>query len=76
MKSHSPMLMGAVIFTANLGMQVMAEGNEQVDVYRAVAIAILAGIFFYVIAPLISSKEVLAEKRLDGGSQQERPRKR
>lgn len=65
MKSHSPALMGTVIFAANLGIQAVSSGNDHIDIFRAVAIAFLAAIMFYVLTPLFTSNTASERKQIE-----------
>lgn len=64
MKAHSPILMGAAMFTANLALQAMTTADKgQIDIYRAIAIAILVSIVFFVVAPLFTARKVLPQSQ-------------
>ena len=56
MKTNSPTIVGASIFIINLGYQFFSSGTDQLDVYRAFFIALLAGVVFFIISPLPGRK--------------------
>ena len=56
MKTNSPILLGSFIFMSNLGMQA-SQSATQVDIYRAISVAVLAGLFAFVVAPLFRTEE-------------------